>query len=99
MATFKRGWIKKVIDGVSTKVFPITHVKSIYYNYTQNKTLADKLNDIDTEIESTKNKVGEMVERNGGKFFTNLSDVANYLNGKPSFASTINLRNSQKFNI
>lgn len=45
------------------------------------------------------NKVGEMVERNGGKFFTNLSDVANYLNGKPSFASTINLRNSQKFNI
>lgn len=44
-------------------------------------------------------KVGEMVERNGGKFFTNLSDVADYLNGKPSFISTINLRNSQKFNI
>lgn len=60
MATLKRGWIKKVIDGVSTKVFPITHVKSIYYNYTQNKTLADKLNDIDTEIESTKNKVGNI---------------------------------------
>lgn len=60
MATLKRGWIKKVIDGVSTKVFPITHVKSIYYNYTQNKTLADKLNDIDAEIESTKNKVGNI---------------------------------------
>ena len=39
---------------------------------------------------------GEMVERNGGKFFTNLSDVADYLNGKPSFSSTINLRNRQK---
>lgn len=25
---------------------------------------------------------GGMVERNGGKFFTNLSDVANYLNEK-----------------
>lgn len=44
-------------------------------------------------------KVGEMVECNGGKFFTNLSDVADYLNGKPSFSSTINLRNRQKFNI
>lgn len=27
------------------------------------------------------NKVGEMVVRNGGKYFTNLNDVANYLNG------------------
>ena len=44
-------------------------------------------------------KVGQMVGRNGGKFFTNLSDVADYLNGNPSFDSTINLRNEQKINI
>lgn len=26
-------------------------------------------------------RVGQMVEKNGGKFFTNLNDVADYLNG------------------
>lgn len=59
----------------------------------------DGSNTFNKDQRKSLNKVGQMVERNGGRFFTNLSDVANYLNGKSSFSSTINLRNSQKFNI
>lgn len=57
MAKLKNGWVKKIIDGVSEKIFAISHVKSTYYNYTEGKLLSDKLDEIDTEIESTKNKV------------------------------------------
>ena len=47
MATLKTGWIKKIIDGVSTKIFAIAHVKSTYYDYTKGTTLDEVL--IETE--------------------------------------------------
>lgn len=50
MATYKTGWIKKLINGVSTKVFAISHVKAIYYNYANSKTLKTKLDEMDTSI-------------------------------------------------
>lgn len=50
MATYKTGWMKKLINGVSTKIFAISHVKSVYYNYGSKKTLSSKLDEIDESI-------------------------------------------------
>lgn len=50
MATYKTGWIKKLINGVSTKIFAISHVKAIYYDYANSKTLKTKLDEMDTSI-------------------------------------------------
>lgn len=50
MATYKTGWMKKLIDGVSTKIFTISHVKAVYYDYANSKTLKSKLDDMDTSI-------------------------------------------------
>lgn len=47
MATLKTGWLKKTIDGVSTKIFAKAHVKSTYYNYTDGIMLDDVL--VETE--------------------------------------------------
>lgn len=51
MATYKTGWMKKLINGVSTKIFAISHVKAVYYNYADSKTLKSKLDDMDTSID------------------------------------------------
>lgn len=50
MATYKTGWMKKLIDGVATKVFAISHVKSVFYDYANSKTLQTKLDEMDTSI-------------------------------------------------
>nr|DAR80169.1 MAG TPA: peptidase [Caudoviricetes sp.] len=57
MATYKTGWMKKLINGVSTKIFAISHVKAIYYDYANSKTLKSKLDDMDTNIGD---KLGKM---------------------------------------
>lgn len=41
MATYKTGWMKKLINGVSTKIFAISHAKCTYWDYANSKTLAD----------------------------------------------------------
>lgn len=50
MATYKTGWMKKLINGVSTKIFAISHVKAIYYDYANSKTLKSKLDEMDKSI-------------------------------------------------
>ena len=55
MATLKTGWMKKLINGVSEKIFAISHVKSVYYNYAEKKTLANKLDEIDNQLSSVNN--------------------------------------------
>ena len=49
---FKSGWFKKIINGVSTKIFAISHVKTVYYNFDKKKTLAEKLDEMDKKIDS-----------------------------------------------
>ena len=56
MANFKTGWMKKLIDGVSEKIFAIAHVKTVYYDYANKKTLSDKLNEIDKKIDESVTK-------------------------------------------
>lgn len=36
---YKTGWMKKIIDGVSTKVFTFAHAKTVYTNYAEDKTM------------------------------------------------------------
>ena len=71
MATLKTGWMKKLINGVSEKIFAISHVKSVYYNYANDVTLKDKLDEIDDNMGKTCNTF----------FITNefnLDDLLNY---------------------
>lgn len=56
LKTLKTGWVKKIIDGVSTKIFAISHVKSTYYDYTNGKTLKSKLDDMDKSISEKSEK-------------------------------------------
>ena len=39
----KAGWLKKVIDGVSSKVFAFAHAKTVYSDFTNKLTLEDKV--------------------------------------------------------
>ncbi len=39
----KTGWLKKVINGVSTKVFAFAHAKTVYSDFTNKLTLEDKV--------------------------------------------------------
>lgn len=36
---YKTGWMKKIIDGVSTKVFAFAHAKTVYTDYANGKTM------------------------------------------------------------
>lgn len=40
---YKTGWLKKVIDGVSSKVFAFAHAKTVYSDFTNKLTLEDKV--------------------------------------------------------
>ena len=55
MSKFNTAWLKKVINGISTKVFVISHAKSTYYDYDNNKTVYDKIQDMDKEIDKKSN--------------------------------------------
>ena len=47
---YKTGWLKKVINGVSTKIFSFAHVKTVYTDYENGKLLSDKLTEMDDDI-------------------------------------------------
>ena len=72
MMAYKTGWMKKIIDGVSTKVFAFAHAKTVYTDYENKKTLSDKLSEIDTEIGNKANKTEIPTElpANGGNSAT-----------------------------
>lgn len=40
---YKTGWMKKIINGVSTKVFAFAHAKTVYSDFTNKLTLEDFL--------------------------------------------------------
>ena len=66
MATLKTGWMKKLINGVSEKIFAISHVKSVYYNYSEKKTLANKLDSMDKEISVAKTTINNLTTTSTG---------------------------------
>lgn len=50
---YKTGWLKEKIDGVSTKIFAFSHVKTVFYDYAKSKTLKTKLDEVDTTLSNT----------------------------------------------
>lgn len=53
MATYKTSWVRRLVDNVWTKTFAFAHAKTVYTDFANKKTLADKLSEIDTEIGET----------------------------------------------
>lgn len=50
MANYKTSWVQRLIDGAWQKTFAFAHTKTVYTDYANKKTLADKLSEIDTEM-------------------------------------------------
>lgn len=56
MANYKTSWVQRLIDGAWQKTFAFAHAKTVYTDFANKKTLADKLSEIDTEIGNKANK-------------------------------------------
>ena len=56
MANYKTSWVQRLIEGAWQKTFAFAHAKTVYTDYANKKTLADKLSEIDTEIGNKANK-------------------------------------------
>lgn len=50
MATYKTSWVQRLVDNVWTKTFAFAHAKTVYIDFANKKTLADKLSAVDVEI-------------------------------------------------
>lgn len=57
MATYKTGMISKVMDGIRTIMFPITHAKAVWWNKLENITVFEKINDLVNEHATKENPV------------------------------------------
>lgn len=60
MANYKTSWVQRLIEGAWQKTFAFAHAKTVYTDYANKKTLADKLSEIDTEIGNKANKTEMM---------------------------------------
>ena len=69
---YSTSWVRKLIDGAWQKTFAYAHAKTVYTDYANKKTLADKLSEIDTEIGNKANKTEIPTElpANGGNSAT-----------------------------
>ena len=72
MTNYKTSWVQRLIDGAWQKTFAFAHAKTVYTDYANKKTLADKLSEIDTEIGNKANKTEIPTElpANGGNSAT-----------------------------
>lgn len=72
MANYKTSWVQRLIEGAWQKTFAFAHAKTVYTDYANKKTLADKLSEIDTEIGNKANKTEIPTElpANGGNSST-----------------------------
>lgn len=65
---FPTSWIRKLVNGIWKNSFTFAHVKTVYIDYKNKKTLADKLSEIDIEIGNKANKteIPTKLPANGG---------------------------------
>ena len=72
MANYKTSWVQRLIEGAWQKTFAFAHAKTVYTDFANKKTLADKLSEIDTEIGNKANKTEIPTElpANGGNSAT-----------------------------
>ena len=69
---YPTSWVRKLEENVLQKTFAFAHAKTVYTDYANKKTLADKLSEIDTEIGNKANKTEIPTElpANGGNSAT-----------------------------
>ena len=69
---YPTSWVQRLIEGAWQKTFAFAHAKTVYTDYANKKTLADKLSEIDTEIGNKANKTEIPTElpANGGNSAT-----------------------------
>ena len=72
MANYKTSWVQRLIEDAWQKTFAFAHAKTVYIDFENKKTLADKLSEIDTEIGNKANKTEIPAElpANGGNSAT-----------------------------
>ena len=84
---YKTGWLKKVINGVSTKIFSFAHVKTVYTDYENGKLLSDKLTEIDDDIAEIKCNVKLLGFELGDNYSTDF--VCSKKNGELLIVETV----------
>lgn len=69
---YHTSWVRKLVGNVWQKTFAFAHAKTVYTDFANKKTLADKLSEIDTEIGNKANKTEIPTElpANGGNSAT-----------------------------
>lgn len=55
MANYKTSWVQRLIEGAWQKTFAFSHAKTVYTDFANKKTLADKLSEIDTSLDGKAN--------------------------------------------
>ena len=55
MKSYKTSWVQRLIEGAWQKTFAFAHAKTVYTDYANKKTLADKLSEIDTSLDGKAN--------------------------------------------
>ena len=91
---YKTGWIKKVINGVSTKVFAFAHAKTVYTDYANGKTLdttldekAPKDSPVFTGSVSMGREANTTVGANSTALGNDTAAAGNYAHAEGSFTS------------
>ena len=84
MANYKTSWVQRLIEGAWQKTFAFAHAKTVYTDYANKKTLADKLSEIDTEIGNKANKTEIISIKNTANFLHNIprnvpKDITSYI--------------------
>ena len=84
MANYKTSWVQRLIEGAWQKTFAFAHAKTVYTDYANKKTLADKLSEIDTEIGNKANKTEIISIKNTANFSHNIprnvpKDITSYI--------------------
>lgn len=54
-AYYKTGAISKLINGIRSALFPVTHAKAVWFNKHENTTVYDEIEDINTELTGIEN--------------------------------------------
>ena len=76
---YKTGWMKKIINGVSTKVFAFAHAKTVYVDYANGKTLDTALDEKAQKREAEFITSVSMGKKDGTFLGLNSTALGNYV--------------------
>ena len=100
MAEYNVSWVKQLINGVWERTFAFAHAKSVYTDFANKKTLADKLVEIDTvmgnkaDSDAVPTKVSQLTNDSNYQTDTEVTDavsagIAKVVAGAPESLDTL----------